>query len=83
MTNKAFIKDVSIFLPSKILNNEEFRQFNEKWTPDKIYSKIGVKSRHIIDNNETSLSIALQACKKLLDKNKDIADSIDYILYTL
>ncbi len=82
MTNKAFIKDVSIFLPSKILNNEEFRQFNEKWTPDKIYSKIGVKSRHIIDNNETSLSIALQACKKLLDKNKDIADSIDYILYT-
>lgn len=50
MTNKAFIKDVSIFLPSKILNNEEFRQFNEKWTPDKIYSKIGVKSRHIIDN---------------------------------
>ena len=69
MINKAFIKDISVFLPPTILKNEEFRQLNEKWTPDKIYSKIGVKSRHVVDKTETSLSIALRACKKLLDKN--------------
>lgn len=82
MTSKAFIKDISVFLPSRILRNEEFELMNSKWTPDKIYSKIGVKSRHIVSDAETSLSIALQACKALFEKNEDIADNIDYIIYT-
>ena len=82
MINKAYIKDISVYLPPTILKNKDFEQMNSKWTSDKIYSKIGVKSRHVVTDDETSLSISLQACKNLIEKNSDIVDNIDYILYT-
>lgn len=82
MKNKAYIKDISIYLPQKILDNEDLVDVNSRWTPEQIFSKIGIKSRHIIEDSETSLTIALKACQLLIDKNPSIASNIDYILYT-
>lgn len=55
---------------------EEFPE----WTIDKIADKVGVKNRHIADN-ETISEMAVKACERLFDENPDIKrDEIDFIL---
>lgn len=79
---KAFIKDIAVCYPSKILSNDDLVKRGCKWTAKQIHSKIGVKSRHICSEDESSLTLGLEATRKLLTKNPEMADRIDYILFS-
>tara|TARA_R110002051_G_scaffold159061_2_gene230422 strand:+ start:2048 stop:3049 length:1002 start_codon:yes stop_codon:yes gene_type:complete len=62
------IKIIETYFPSKILTNEMISKEFPSWNSDKIESKIGVRQRHIADENQTALDLAFNAASKVLDK---------------
>ena len=64
----AYIKAISYYLPERVLTNEDLiREFPE-WDVDKVYSKVGVRERHIAGPNETAGDLAEKAAQKLFDE---------------
>jgi len=73
------IAAIEYYLPKNILTNEDISKEFPEWSAEKIKAKIGVESRHIADDSETALDLAVEACEKLFkkyDKSK-----IDFILF--
>ncbi|MDY4525402.1 MAG: ketoacyl-ACP synthase III [Treponema sp.] len=77
---KAYIKAIEYYLPEKIITNADIARKFPEWTEEKIFEKVGIRERHICGENETALDMAFEACKKLFEKNKELKESIDYIL---
>jgi 3-oxoacyl-[acyl-carrier-protein] synthase III len=78
---KIKIEAVEYYLPAKIVSNEDLKAENPSWDITLLESRIGVAKRHIAEDNETALDLALQACKKLFAKSKDIKNQIDGIIF--
>lgn len=78
----AYIKDIEVYLPERVLTNEELCSNAPRWEADKIFSKIGIKERHVSNSEETSFVLALKACQKLLNRNSQYRNEIDYVLYS-
>ena len=79
---KAFIKAITYSLPYLVVTNEDLvREFPE-WSVEKIADKVGINSRHIAAENETSADLALRAAEKLFEEHPEIKkDSVDFILF--
>jgi len=74
----AKIEHIKYFLPEKIFTNQDIESKFPDWTAQKIEEKIGIRQRHHVLADETSLDMAEKACKILFttfDKEK-----IDFIL---
>ncbi len=79
---KAYIKTLAYYLPEKLLTNEELCASFPDWTPDKIYKKTGIKSRHVVSESETALDLAEKACLRLFEAAPYAKDEIDFIILT-
>lgn len=67
-------------LPSRIVDNEELvREFPE-WTPEKVFSKTGIASRHVVGPDESALDLAERACRDLFAAEKIDPASVDYLI---
>ena len=75
------IEAIEYYLPAKIISNDDLKAENPSWDINLLESRLGVAKRHIADDNETALDLALQACKKLFAKSKDIKNQIDSIIF--
>jgi 3-oxoacyl-[acyl-carrier-protein] synthase-3 len=74
----AKITDIGIYLPEKTLTNEELAIQFPEWTSEKIGEKIGISIRHLAEDNETALDMAVKASERILTaKNKE---DIDFVL---
>lgn len=72
------ISNIEYYFPENILTNEDLEKQFPEWSSEKIESKIGVKQRHIISENETVLDLAIKSSEKLFetyDKEK-----VDFVL---
>jgi len=72
------ISKIDIFLPSKLVNNNELFLLFPNYDAEKIETKIGIRNRHIANENETALDLAIKASEKVLegyDKSK-----IDFLI---
>jgi 3-oxoacyl-[acyl-carrier-protein] synthase III len=72
------IGKISYFLPEKVVTNDDLAVEFPEWDSEKIENKIGVRERHISDENETALDLGYNAASELLkdyDKSK-----IDFLL---
>ena len=70
---------IECFLPEKVLTNKELSQEFPDWDSVSFEKKIGIRNRHIVEDNETALDLAYQASLKVLanyDKSK-----IDFVLF--
>lgn len=77
---KAFIKAISYYLPERIVCNEELVKDFPEWTVDKIVDKVGVKQRHIADE-ETISDMAVKASERMFQENPDIdRKDIDFVI---
>jgi 3-oxoacyl-[acyl-carrier-protein] synthase-3 len=77
MTNSK-IKLVESYFPEKVLTNDMISLEFPAWDSVKIQEKVGIKSRYIVNENETALDLAFNAATKVLsryDKNK-----IDFVI---
>lgn len=85
MTN-INIKAMAISHPSNVVDNsffiEHFKEVEGKDYTDFLENILGRKSRHITTDGETTVTMAIDACKKVLEKSKLTAADIDLILFT-
>jgi 3-oxoacyl-[acyl-carrier-protein] synthase-3 len=63
----ATIQHIEIYLPEKVLTNEELALQLPGWDPVEIYEKVGIKQRHITAPGETALDLAQKVCEKLFE----------------
>lgn len=72
------INYIDYYLPKNKLSNEELQlEFPER-DVSKMGNKIGVFSRHIVDDNQTALDLAQFACEKLFKTYEK--DKIDFVV---
>ncbi len=67
------------FLPKKILTNKDFLKFidtSDEW----IFSRTGIKQRHIATKNELTSDLAIQASRNALESAEMGSDKIDCII---
>ncbi len=76
----AFIKHISYYIPSKELTNEAIEQQFPEWSSEKVLSKIGVKTRHIVAENQFTSDLAVEAINKLCAENNIEKGIIDYLI---
>lgn len=79
--NYAEIKALEYFLPEKTLDNETLSQGSDKWNPDKIQEKTGVRKRHVAQDHECASDLAFEAASRLFERNDCNRKEIDYVLF--
>lgn len=70
---------VRSFLPAGILDNQQLSA-ESGWTPDEIFSKTGIRQRHIAAQGECTSDLAAEAVRRLLDEAKIPADTIEFLV---
>ena len=76
----AYIKAISYYLPEKVLTNEELVKEFPEWDVEKVYSKVGVKERHLAGENETACDLAEKAALRLFEEYQVAPADIDFLL---
>ena len=80
MSQQAFIRHISYYLPSASLTNEELnRQFPE-WSVDKISSKTGIENRHVSEAGEFASDMAVKAAQNLFSEHGVSPTDIDFVM---
>lgn len=77
---KAFIKYISYYLPKKQFTNQEIENLFPEWDGAKIVSKIGIKTRHISDKDQTTSDLGVAAIENLCAEYKIDKKNIDYLI---
>lgn len=72
---------IAYSLPEQILTNDELAKLYPEWTEEKILSKTGIASRHVVAPDETALNLAEHAAHKLFDRLQVSPSSVDFILF--
>lgn len=80
MSNQAFIKAISYYLPEKVLTNDDLVQEFPEWTAQKVADKIGVQQRHIAAEGETSGDMAVKAGKILMQEYGIESSAVDFVI---
>ena len=65
--------------PAKKIENTELQR--GAWSAQKIFEKIGIRSRFTATEHETALDLGFQAAENLIHKHKINRDHIDCLLY--
>lgn len=76
---KAYIRDISYYLPDKIVTNNDIVNDFPEWSVEKIADKVGVNTRHIAEQ-ETATDMAIKAAEKLFIDSSVLKDEIDFLL---
>jgi 3-oxoacyl-[acyl-carrier-protein] synthase-3 len=77
---KAFIKEISYYLPEYQLDNKKIEQEFPEWSIDKIATKTGINCRYISAIEETSLDMAVKAAEKLFEEHQIDRKIIDFVI---
>jgi 3-oxoacyl-[acyl-carrier-protein] synthase-3 len=76
----AYIADIAVYLPKKILGNSELASLYPDWPASKIFEKTGIKERHIAAEGETASDMAYEAAKNLFLQGIVEAKDVDFII---
>jgi 3-oxoacyl-[acyl-carrier-protein] synthase-3 len=74
------IRDIAYHLPSEVLSNEDLAAIYPDWSADKIFTKTGIKQRHIAQSGVTASDLAFEAAKKLFESGKVLPEQIDFLI---
>lgn len=77
----AYLTHINYYLPETILTNQELSNQFDDWTPEKVESKVGIKTRHLAAPDESSVDMAYEAAEKLFTHAPALRDSIDFVLF--
>jgi 3-oxoacyl-[acyl-carrier-protein] synthase-3 len=67
------ISKIEYYLPETILDNDHLAKEYPDWSAEKIESKVGIRNRHVVREDETALDLAVKCGEKILadyDKGK-------------
>lgn len=71
---------IAYCLPAQTLDNVELSVLFPEWSAEKILSKTGISSRHVVGKHEDVLQLAEVVCRQLFDKEQINHSQIDFIL---
>lgn len=76
------IKDIAVYYPYNVVGNEHFIEHFEAINVDVngLMTHLGREQRYLADEEETSLTMAFEACSKVLRYSNVSAESIDMII---
>lgn len=77
---QARLIDLAAYLPEKILSNDELASLYPEWPAEKIYSKTGIKIRHIAAEHQTAADLAYEAAMALFARGVIKPDDVDFII---
>jgi 3-oxoacyl-[acyl-carrier-protein] synthase-3 len=75
----AYLNYISYYLPPNILTNDNLAIDFGDWTAEKIKSKTGISSRHIV-NQETVVDMAIFASNQLFNDYNIDRSTIDFVI---
>lgn len=70
----------AIYLPKKIVHNDDFIDKYSDWNSKKTLEQTGVESRHYIDKDESSAILGYEALKNLIETYHIDINSIDFLI---
>ncbi|MBL7903270.1 MAG: ketoacyl-ACP synthase III [Bacteroidia bacterium] len=70
----------SHYLPTNVQSNEDLCELIPELTPEIIVSKTGIKRRYHVSPEETASSMALEACRSLIEKSSIKKEDIGLIV---
>ncbi len=76
----ASIKAISYYLPERVVTNEDLVKEFPEWDVEKVYSKVGVKERHLAAESETAGDLAEKAALQLFEEYQVSPSDIDFLL---
>ncbi|MGE0608968.1 MAG: ketoacyl-ACP synthase III [Pirellulales bacterium] len=79
--NFAAVGPIAVHLPAKVETNDELRQMFPRWDIDLIYSKTGIRARHIAAPGECASDLGVAAAEKLFRDFDIDRRSIDFLLF--
>jgi 3-oxoacyl-[acyl-carrier-protein] synthase-3 len=79
--NYAAVGPIAVHLPERVETNDELAALFPKWDLDLIYSKTGIRSRHIAAPEECASDLGVAAAEKLFSNFGVERDSIDFLLF--
>lgn len=71
---------IAYSLPDRILTNAELCEIFPEWTEEKITSKTGIATRHVVSEDECALDLAVKAASRLFVENSIDAATVDFLL---
>lgn len=75
-----YIHSIAYYLPEKKLANEELALEITGWSANKIYTKTGIKARHIAGENEFASDLAEKAALNLFRENDIKPEDVDFMI---
>ena len=76
----AWIRAISYYLPEETLTNETLAEAFPEWDVDKVYNKVGVRTRHLAGQTETAGDLAEKAARKLFEEYGIAPGEVDFLL---
>lgn len=76
----AKLLDMAGYLPEQILSNDDLAKLYPDWPAEKIFSKTGIKERHIAEQSQTASDLAYVAAQKLFAQGIVDVGEIDFVL---
>ena len=74
------VKHIEYVLPSVLLDNKFFKANHLEYNFKKFEKNVGIKSRYVCDENESTLTLAIKAVNKLINKNNFRKKDIDFLI---
>lgn len=74
------IKYIDYVLPSVMLDNTDFKVNHPDYNFSRFEKNVGIKSRYICADNESTLTLAIKAVNKLINKNNIVKRDIDFLI---
>ena len=81
MPRFARLIDIATYLPDGVIDNFALSKECSDWSADAIYSKLGIRQRHISAPGETALDLGEKACHKLFDKISAEKEKIEALIF--
>lgn len=72
------LTNIEYYLPKGKLSSKDLTKVFVNFDADKVENKIGISNRYVVSESETTLDLAFEASKKIL--NKVDKDKIDFII---
>jgi 3-oxoacyl-[acyl-carrier-protein] synthase-3 len=79
--NYAAIGPVAIHLPERVETNDDLARLFPRWDLETIYSKTGIRARHIAAPGECASDLGVAAAEKLFTEHNIDRSSIDFLLF--
>ncbi|NOR38877.1 MAG: ketoacyl-ACP synthase III, partial [Candidatus Thorarchaeota archaeon] len=81
MVRSAVVTGLGIYVPEKMLTNEEIEQMLDRpGTADWLVENVGIRQRHVMAEDEVTSDLALRAGREALENAGLEADDLDLII---